>query len=217
MKRMKKTYLSLIVFLLVLSANLYSQEYSDSLKLGKEKPRDATILIKSQAPDTAVFVMKKSTSEALWKSIIPGWGQYYVESYWKVPIFFGTAVGLGVGIVYNNNYCIESKESLEDLVNPNEKVLINSSLNPIKKDLINIDHYSPSSNRISVYKQRKEYYRDTRDQLAFYLLATYVVSAIDAYVGAHLYDFNTENNLSLDINKSKNSDIVYIGLKYNVW
>ncbi|MER3328154.1 MAG: DUF5683 domain-containing protein, partial [Candidatus Kapaibacterium sp.] len=33
--------------------------------------------------------MAKSPSEALWKSVIPGWGQYYNEEYWKAPILFG--------------------------------------------------------------------------------------------------------------------------------
>ena len=35
--------------------------------------------------------MSKSPTSALWRSVIPGWGQYYNEEYWKAPLLFGSA------------------------------------------------------------------------------------------------------------------------------
>jgi hypothetical protein len=39
-----------------------------------------------------------------------------------------------------------------------------------------------------VLAQKKEFYRDQRDQAGFYLLAVIVLSVVDAFVGAHLFD-----------------------------
>ena len=51
------------------------------------------------------FVMKKSAWGAVLRSaIIPGWGQIYNESYWKVPIVWG----VGGWFIYN--YIQNNKE-----------------------------------------------------------------------------------------------------------
>jgi len=57
--------------------------------------------------------------------------------------------------------------------------------------------------QIRQLKANKEFNRDNRDMMAFYLLGVYIISAVDAYVGAHLYDFNVDDELSykMDINK----------------
>ncbi len=44
----------------------------------------------SNKPDTVKFVMQKSPTGAMLRSaILPGWGQFYNESYWKIPIVWG--------------------------------------------------------------------------------------------------------------------------------
>jgi hypothetical protein len=48
-----------------------------------------------------------------------------------------------------------------------------------------------------LYRTR-EYYRDYRDLNVLYLVGIYIISAVDAYVGANLYDFNVDDNLSVD-------------------
>lgn len=59
----------------------------------------------------SVFVMQKSPWGAVLRSaIIPGWGQFYTKSYWKIPIIWG----IGAWLVYqwnqSNNYYKESKD-----------------------------------------------------------------------------------------------------------
>lgn len=118
------------------------------------------------------FEMTKSPSGAIYRSLIlPGWGQYYVESYWKAPIFLAGALGLYASIVYNqveyNNYAEILKGMSKD--NPEYEITL----------------------------LRREYFRDNRDMSGFYLIGVYVLAAVDAYVGAHLFDFEVEENLSL--------------------
>lgn len=137
-------------------------------------PSDSTIV-----PDSSFgqFVMKKSPTQAVLLSLaFPGLGQYYVESYWKVPIFAGAAVGCIYGIVSNN-----------------------SSLNQKSIEVENAIATKETAARIATLKNEREYYRDNRDLAGLYLLAVYVVSSVDAYTGAHLFDFDVSDNLSLRV------------------
>lgn len=45
----------------------------------------------------------------------------------------------------------------------------------------------------------KEFYRNNRDRGLFFLAGVYIVASVDAYVGAHLYDFTVSEDLSLNI------------------
>ena len=45
-----------------------------------------------------------------------------------------------------------------------------------------------------IEKNRREFYRDNRDMSAFYLLGVYVLATVDAYVGAHLFDFDVSDD-----------------------
>jgi hypothetical protein len=51
-----------------------------------------------------VFVMSKSPAGALLRSaVVPGWGQLYNESYWKVPVVLGIFGYLSYLWIDNNN------------------------------------------------------------------------------------------------------------------
>ncbi len=68
-----------------------------------------------------------------------------------------------------------------------------------------LDDSDPNKSRL---KLEKEFYRDLRDKDAFYLFGVYIISAIDAYVGAHLYDFNVSDNLSFNISPDLNQGVL---------
>ncbi|MCX6146262.1 MAG: DUF5683 domain-containing protein [Candidatus Kapabacteria bacterium] len=148
--------------------------------------------------DTGLFIMKKNPTSALWRSIIPGWGQFYNEQYWKAPIFLGSAVTLAGFIVYNNNSYNQYKNETINLLNPENKVERISSKNS-KGDFFKLDNYAPEAYQLQLAKLKKEFYRDQRDLMSFYLIAVYILSAVDAYTGAHLYDFNVEENIAISI------------------
>jgi hypothetical protein len=153
-------------------------------------------------PKSANDYMTKSPSEALWKSVIPGWGQYYNEEYWKAPILFGAAVGLGGLIYYFNGEYNSYSDQLEAATRTGTKIPIENANDlgdtyyPIKKNVL-------TDLQIRQLKGNKELNRDNRDMMAFYLLGVYVISAVDAYVGAHLYDFNVDEDLSYKMNVNK--------------
>ncbi len=63
------------------------------------------------SPSDTVFVMQKSPWGAVLRSaVLPGFGQYYNESYWKIPVIWGTGALLISGWVYNNNLYKDNKD-----------------------------------------------------------------------------------------------------------
>lgn len=102
-------------------------------------------------------------------AIIPGWGQLYNESYWKIPIIWGASAWfIYAWIRQDDNY-----NYYRDLYN---------------KSLIE------TSNGNANYKKLRDFYRDDRDLFAIYLGLTYFLNIIDAYVDAHLFDFDIGMN-----------------------
>lgn len=117
------------------------------------------------ASDTT-FQMTKSPWGAVARSaIIPGWGQFYNESYWKIPIIWGTAAWF----VYN---WIDNDRLYNDY-----------------KSL-----YQTTENEY--YRRLRNFYRDQRDNFTIYMGLLYLLNLIDAYVDAHLFDFNVQDDLT---------------------
>jgi Family of unknown function (DUF5683) len=122
---------------------------------------------------STIASMTKSPTEALIKSIIPGWGQIYVESYWKASIFFGGAVYcVTLAIVQNDSY---------------NRVQADTALQRLQYDS---------------YLRQREFYRDTRDAFIIAAAAVWAISAIDAYTGAHLFDFDVSDEIPKDQKQS---------------
>jgi len=116
------------------------------------------------------FEMRKSPTGAMLRSaVLPGWGQFYNESYWKVPIVWGvTGWFVYMWTDRNSEY-------------KNYQDLYNKSLDE-------------SSNGDSKLKSLRDFYRDDRDLFSFYIGLTYFLNLIDAYVDAHLFDFDVGVN-----------------------
>ncbi|RJP73460.1 MAG: hypothetical protein C4539_01670 [Ignavibacteriales bacterium] len=131
-------------------------------------------LTQSDTSASQSYVMKKSSIGALLRSaIIPGWGQIYNESYWKAPIVWGfTGYFLYNWIRNNNKY--------KDYAS-----LYSNSLT-LSDNVANIN------NLRSYYKESRDFYHDQRDLFTIYMFITYALNLLDAYVDAHLFDFNVD-------------------------
>lgn len=158
--------LFIFVFIYTLSVNLHAQnDSSDTLSLFQEQD--------------SIFVMKKSPWGAVLRSaVLPGLGQYYNESYWKIPIVLGTIGALGYQWVDRNNLYIKYRDLYMETV---------------KKDGVGNDQY----------RKIREFYKDQRDLVAVFIGLSYLLNLIDAYVDAHLFDFDvSENSNNLTLNLS---------------
>ncbi len=134
--------------------------------------------LKKKSSEKTVFKMKKSPWKAVaYSAILPGAGQFYNKSYWKIPVI----AGLGGYFVYewvkNNNEYLDYKTQYQ-----NSQTEKNPAGNPQLQYL-------------------REFYRDQRDNFIIYSLILYVVNLIDAYVDAQLYDFDVSDSIKLGLLK----------------
>lgn len=110
---------------------------------------------------------KSSLGAVLRSAILPGLGQIYNESYWKVPIIWGLTGWLVYNWIQNNNYYIDYK---------------NLYIQSVSNGQENLN-----------YKIFREFYRDQRDLFAIYLGLTYFLNLVDAYVDAQLFNFDVNS------------------------
>lgn len=127
--------------------------------------------------------LKSTTLAMLLSAGLPGAGQFYNESYWKIPVILGLAGYWGyewVGL--NKEY-------------QNYKNLYSESLIKLP----------PSGNY--QYRTIRDFYRGERDKFAWYLGILYVLNIVDAYVDASLFEFSVDDNLANSANSHKHVSI----------
>lgn len=178
----KLFYINLILQLFFCFDAKAEDNKSDSTKALPDSLSYATMneLVASQPLSQENFRMQKSPTGAVVRSlIIPGWGQFYVEQYWKAPLFLGAAGALTYFIIDNHNKYSTRQGRYDELFS------------------IGDNRTSSETSEMEFLKRQKEAYRNIRDQYAMYLFGVYVIGAVDAYAGAHLFDFDVDDNLAI--------------------
>ncbi|MEO8447617.1 MAG: DUF5683 domain-containing protein [bacterium] len=141
--------------------NFLTEEFSDTI---------------NDKPQNVKFKMKKSPWKAVtYSAIIPGAGQFYNHSYWKIPVIAALGGYFGYEFIKNNNRYIDFKEDYR-----------NSQT-----------QQNPNGNQ--QFLALREFYRDQRDNFIIYYVILYVVNLIDAYVDAQLYDFDVSDKIKIGV------------------
>ncbi|ASQ91206.1 hypothetical protein CHL67_10045 [Prosthecochloris sp. GSB1] len=100
---------------------------------------------------------------AMISAVLPGYGQVYNGAVWKVPVLYGLLGYFGYrALDYNDSY----KEY---------------------RDKYSADPDGPDA---SSYRSERDDYQEKRNQHIMFLALAYIAGIIDAYVDAHLYDFD---------------------------
>jgi len=139
-------------------------------------PAMAAAADSTQALRSTSGMTKSPTTAILYSMAFPGLGQYYTESYWKIPIFTGGTVAGIVLLLDNHTSYRDADAAYFAAVNAGESAAVTARL-----------------------LRQRESYRDNRDVAGLAIIATYAVAAIDAYVGAHLFDFDVSDDLSMQL------------------
>ncbi len=204
-----KEILIIIILLFAGGSELFSLNEADTAAADNNAVISPVILPDSAASrandlsDTANsapgFQMQKDPLTAiLWSLALPGAGQIYVESYWKAPLFIGAAGALGYLIVDNHNQFMEFSDIYEDLKARRDDLRQQIENLPEGEDPSELrSQLNIVADSTDFMQQKKEVYRDNRDLSGLYLLGVYLLSAVDAYVGAHLYDFTVSDDLAI--------------------
>ena len=109
----------------------------------------------------------------LLSAILPGAGQVYAHRYYTIPIIWGCAI-----------YFYSQRNKAEDIFKKYQ-VLYADSVNSITAD----------PRLIQFYRDVRDSYHNKRDEFTIYIVVTYLLNIIDAYVGATLYSFDVSDNL----------------------
>ncbi len=161
-----------VLVLLPLVAGIAQEQAPDSITVpSRAGPR----LLQDVHADTASppAIPSKSPGLAmLLSAVLPGAGQVYNESYWKVPV----VTGLGIYFVAE---FLDNNRRTEDYRAKYAESLV------------------AAPGRAPGYLTLREFYKNQRDAFAWYFVILYVLNIVDAYVDASLYGFDVSPALTL--------------------
>jgi hypothetical protein len=112
-------------------------------------------------------------------SIIPGGGQIYNKRFWKVPVVWGVLGGLGVWQYKTTGIYKDLSTAYREKVND--------------RPVFNTRYASFSAPTLLSYRDQYRRYTET---LWLGICLTYALSAAEAYVDAHLRNFDVDDNLT---------------------
>ena len=167
----------LVILFAIVSPSLLAQTDSTSVPSGSTVVPENVSAVRVTATRVDTSAAHHSTKSAglamLFSAVVPGSGQFYNESYWKVPIVVGFGVYFASMWLHNNrryhDYENQYRASFTaDLPDGNGRFLT-----------------------------LREFYRDQRDSFTWYFAILYFLNVADAYVDASLYDFNVGDDLSI--------------------
>lgn len=156
------------------------------------------------AQQDSIPYRKPDAGKAVWLgAIVPGAGQIYNGSYWKLPIVYGAFMGCGYAIGWTNNRYTGYKTAYLDLYNDRKAGTV--SEDPSKSYIAvipegyNLERVGGAARWESTLKNQQSIYRRYRDYSILATVLVYALSMIDAYVDAQLFDYDISPNLSLNI------------------
>ncbi len=117
-------------------------------------------------------------------SLIPGAGQFYNRkyAYLKVPVIYGAFAGIGYWASDNQNQYERYRDAYELAVNGETHEFGNASTDDIKRARDNFDKF--------------------RQRTYITLGAIYLAQILEAYVAAHLIDFDIDEDISIQFKPS---------------
>lgn len=147
---------------------------------------------------------KPDAVKAVWLgAIIPGAGQIYNGSYWKLPIVYGAFMGCGYAIQWTQNRYSNYKTAYLDLYNDIQAGTV--SEDPSKSYIAviptgyTLERVGGASTWQNTLKNRQSTFRRYRDYSILATIVVYALSLIDAYVDAQLFDYDISPDLSLNL------------------
>ncbi len=130
-----------------------------------------------------IKIKDRPLRHALYSAVLPGAGQVANKKYWKVPIIYGLMGGTIYGWHYHRSKYRQFRQAY---------------LWRTDDDPATIDPYDPAvPNGYPKYSETTlleamRYYRRYRDLMAMAAVGAYLLNIMDAYVDAHLKNFDLD-------------------------
>lgn len=192
----------LLLLLLTFSFyNLFAQEISEKVLPDSVVTTDQPELNfigkskKLSAEKVKADTYKPDPVNTIWLgAVIPGYGQIVNRKYWKLPIVYGGFLGCAYAIGWNSNRFISYKNAYLDITDKDDNT---RSYLEIIPPGYTIESYGGEAAFTDLLKSGMDQSRYYRDLSVIVSIAYYGLTLIDAYVDAHLYDFDISPDLSL--------------------
>ncbi len=135
-----------------------------------------SLLQEKPSVKATVFKQKRlSPSQVtLYSTVIPTFGQFYNRSYWKVPIFLGLGGWCAYNFIRQNTLYATYRDRYQNAL-----------------------AQTPVPPNADFNRRLRDFHRGQRDEFAVYLVLVYALSILDAYIDAHLFDFDTSDVLTV--------------------
>lgn len=144
---------------------------------------------------------KPNPTKSVWlAALVPGLGQIYNRSYWKLPIIYGGLMGCIYAISWNNSRYLDYRQAYYDIMEDTKlSTNPNRSYNALLPAGYTIESMGGRSYYTNVLKEKQSTYHRYRDISIAVTVAVYALSIIDAFVDAQLFDFDISPDLSLNV------------------
>ncbi|MBO4371154.1 MAG: hypothetical protein J5808_07350 [Paludibacteraceae bacterium] len=139
---------------------------------------------KSYDPDKAAW----------YAAVFPGLGQIYNRQYWKLPIVYGGAVGLGYAVAWNNRRYVDYHKAYIDITDTDPSTDSYKYLFPEGTDFSQNADYCKRQ-----LKTKQDTYRRYRDLSIVCVGVLYLVSILDAFVDAQMHNYDVGDDLSMKL------------------
>lgn len=138
------------------------------------------IIIKDSISDNEIYLAALKPSKAgFYSAILPGLGQAYNKSYWKIPLVYGALGASTYFYIYNNNKYQEYRTAFK-----------------LHKLGEGASSQYPTLT-LDVLQKAQEYHKKDRDLSILVGVGLYVLQIVEASVDAHLEFHNTDSNLGI--------------------
>ncbi len=142
-------------------------------------------------------INRKARNTAIKSAIVPGLGQVQNNQIWKVPVVWA-GLGLTTYFYFDNQQKYQKYAKAFRLRTDG--------------DPNTVDQFDPQSDNSPVFSQQglkdaRETFRRYRTISLFSIVGVYGLNILDAYVFAHLKDFDISDDLSLSVNPPKFGNI----------
>ena len=183
-------------------------EWKTSKELQQMEAKDTSVVHEYDAPLTEKEInrlfWKPDPMRAVWLgAVVPGLGQIYNRSYWKLPIVYGGFMGCIYAITWTNGQYEGYKSAYRDIYYDIQNGTVSNDPNKSYNAILPEGYTINSMGGANTYQNRLKEWQNAslrnRDLAILVTVVVYALSLVDAYVDAQLFDFDISNDLSLNV------------------
>ena len=162
---------------------------------------------------TSRFLEDHSPHGALWRAAaFPGWGQAYNRQYLKIPLVYLGLAGFSAAALYTNDryllyrhaYLFTARENEDgspvfpEYAEDYARLIADLGLPP--ESALSEDEIESRRARLEPqFQAQRDNLRRNRDLLYFGFVFWYGLSVLDAFISAHLMDFDVGEDLTVSV------------------